>query len=445
MWKYSAYYDIIITYLYRKGKTMENNFKRKKIADGVHFSCYSDSRFKINRVDVVFTDTLDKKTASLNALIPAILSRSNDRYRTMFEFNRKLSGLYSANLGDYAQKVGDTEYYGLYTASLDDAYALDGESILSETVMLLKDCLFNPYLESGVFPEKSVAVQKQNLMDSNDNEINDKAHYTYRKGIARAYEGEPAAISVYGENEDIAEITAEAAYKRYLEILRTCNVEIMCVGPGDFSIVENVLGEAFRSIDRKPAVCPVSLPSNHKNEVMNASEKMDVSQSKLLMVFKTDLTERSPLSVMSNLFGGDVYSKLFMVVREKLSLCYYCYSRFTTSKKAMTVECGVENENIEKAKAAILEQLEEIRKGNFSDDDIKKAKLSMRNSYKSVSDRISSISGWYLNNIMLDIMSTPDEEADKNDAVSREDIIKAANSFKLDTVFVLTSEEEEKA
>ncbi len=423
---------------------MDNIIKRMEIADGVYFSCYNDSKFRLNRIDVVFWDTLDKSTASLNALVPAILSRSSDNYRSMHELNRKLSGLYSANLGDYASKVGDMEFFGLYTASLDDAYALDGESILSETVHLLKDCLFNPYLENGVFPEKSVAIQKQNLIDDNDNEINDKALYTRRRGIAATFENEPAAVSVYGENEIISEITPKKAYERYLEILEKKNVEIVCVGPGNFDIVKDILGKAFSSIKRNPEPMPVNTPSEAKKEVKSITEKLEVAQSKLFLSFKTKNMNRYPLFVMSSLFGGDVTSKLFNVVREKMSLCYYCYSRSNAGKRIMTVECGVEKKNIEKAKEAILEQLEEIRRGNFTDEDVMKTKLSMTNSLRSVSDRVSGIASWHLNSLANGFSVTPDEEIEFNNAVTREQIIEAAKEVILDTVFVLTSGEEEK-
>ena len=422
---------------------MSNMLNRKKIADGVYFSYINDKRFKMNRIDVVFVDTLSKKRVSMNALIPSILSTSNSNYPTMFEFNRKLMGNYSSCISDYARKIGDNEYFGLYATVLDNAYALDGEDILAETVTLLRDCIFSPYLENGVFPEKTVDIQKKNLIDYNDNEIINKSLYTLRKGLKVALKGEPAAESVYGENEDIAEITPEAAYNSYKEILRTKNVEIMCVGPGNFAVVEQIIGDAFRAIERKVDNFNRSLPSVIKSETAVESEFMSVSQSKLLMVFKTELTEHSPFVMMSDLFGGDVFSKLFSVVREKLSLCYYCHSRFVTSKKIITVECGVEKENIEKAKKAILEQLEEIKKGNFTDEDMDKARLSMRNSMNAIGDRVSSTSSWYLTNLLINENNTPEQEADAYDAVTREDVVKAANSLVLDTVFVLTSDEED--
>ena len=421
---------------------MEQRFQRREIADGVFFSHYIDRRFKINRIDVIFTDTLERRPAGFNALIPAILSRSNSKYPTMRELNERLSELYSASLGDIVRKNGDVQLYGLFAAAIDDAYAIDNEKVLSELVHLLCDCLFSPALENGYFPEKALEVQKQNLIDNNNAEINDKRTYAGRKGAELAFENEPAAISIYGENEEIRKITAKDAFERYRNMLKTSNVEIICVGSGDFFEAEKILGEAFRKIDRKPLARPESKKSPQKAEIRTVTEKMSVSQSKLSMSFKSGYDDLTAMRVMSALLGGDVSSKLFTVVREKLSLCYYCYSHLTLSKGAMNIESGVEQENIEKAKAAILEQFRDIQNGNFTDEDVEKIKRSITNDLRSVNDRVGNISNWYLNRILEGEIIAPEELAERIGKVTRGEIIEAANSFTADSVYILTSEEE---
>lgn len=421
---------------------MEQHFQRREIADGVFFSRYIDRRFKINRIDVIFTDILERRNAGFNALIPAILSRSNSNYPTMRELNERLSELYSASLGDLVKKNGDIQLYGLFAAAIDDAYAIDKEKVLSELVHLLCDCLFRPALENGHFPEKALEVQKQNLIDNNDAEINDKRTYAGRKGAELAFKNEPAAVSIYGENEEIRKITSESAFEHYRNMLKTSNVEIICVGSGDFSETENILGEAFRKIERKPFPSPESRKSPPKAEISTVTEKMPVSQSKLSMSFKSGYENLTAMRVMSALLGGDVSSKLFTVVREKLSLCYYCYSHLNLAKGAMNIESGVERKNLEKAKAAILEQLCDIQNGKFTDEDVEKIKRSMTNDLRSVNDRVGNISNWYLNRILEGEIIAPEELAERIGGVTRSEIIEAANSFAADSVYVLTSEEE---
>ena len=172
---------------------------------------------------------------------------------------------------------------------------------------------------------------------------------------------------------------------------------------------------------------------------------MNIEQSKLVMIYKSDYNPEmwKHSTLAAYMLGGDVSSKLFTVVREKLSLCYYCSARFARSKSAMTISSGVEKTNIEKAKAAIEEQLNELCNGNFTDDDIAKSKLSLCNSLKASNDFMDSISSWIGNCIYDDKYVTPEEEIEEIQSITREQIIAAANALKLDTVYTLTSSEED--
>lgn len=421
---------------------MEQKFQRREIADGVFFSRYIDPRFKINRISVVFLDTLDKNRAGLNALIPSILSRSNSDYPTMRALNERLAELYAATLCNYVRKNGDTQIMELYADALDDSYAIGGEKILSQVSKLICGCLFKPVLENGCFPEKTVETQKQNQIDDNDSEINDKALFAFRRGTEITYENEPAAVSGFGENELVREITPKAAYEHYLEMLEKLNIEIICVGSGDFSEAEAVFRSEFSKINRQPFPRPITSRSVQKKEIRDVTEKMDVTQSKLFMSYKSDSRNKNALRVMSALLGGDVSSKLFTVVREKLSLCYYCYSNIFPSKGTLIIESGVENENLDKARAAISEQVSEIQNGNFTDEDLTKIKRSIANDLRSANDRTSVIFNWYLNRILDGEMKALDEHIKCLEAVTREEIIEAAKSLAADSIYIITSNEE---
>ncbi len=421
------------------------NFSRKKIADGVHFSCYNDSRFQKNRIEICFSDILDRKNASHDALIPAILSRSNNKYKTMQELNNRLSELYASGINDFVENSGDIHEFGLYSYSLCNEYAFDGENVLEEIAVMLRDCIFDPYLENGIFPESVVELQKQNLIDANNNEINNKGRYASVHAHAIAYENEPASVRNLGENEDIEKITAESAYRRYLEILETKNVEIICVGPAEYSIVEKIFTEAFSNIKRNPEPAGKTVKSPIKDTPSVVTETMDIEQSKLVMVYKPDYNKADwkHAFLASYMLGGDVSSKLFTVVREKLSLCYYCSSGFTRGKFAMTISSGVEKSNLEKARSAIEEQLDELRNGNFTDEDMSKSKLSIATALRASNDFMDSISTWISGCIYEDDYTTPEEKIEQINIITREQVIAAAKSMKLDTVYTLTSKEED--
>ncbi len=416
---------------------MENQFVRTEIAEGVHFSVFTDSRFKANQITVIFEDLLDEKTASANALIPSLLSNSSAEYPTMRELNKKLLGLYSANLTSYVRSRADIQLCGLCMSAIDDRYAIDNENVMSETVKLLCGCLFRPYLENGAFSEKTVETEKQNLIDANDAEMNDKALYAYRRGIEKTFKGEPAAVRKYGENDSIRKITPQSAYSAYLNMIKAMNAEILCVGKSSFDEAKELFAREFRGIGRRPAQKPENKISAPKPQPASFTEAMDVEQCKLFMSFKTGSASYYANGVMSDLLGGGVTSKLFTVVREKLSLCYYCYSIIDHLKGTMTVESGVERENLDKARSEILRQLDEIKKGNFTDSDLDAVKIAIQNNLRSVSDGISSVGSWYLSKIIEGKTETPEEAIEKFLAVTREEVIEAAKAMTLDTTFVL--------
>lgn len=420
---------------------MEQKFQRREIADGVYFSRYIDPRFKFSRINVVFIDTLDKERAGLNALIPSILSHSNSEYPTMRDFNKRLAELYAATICDVVRKNGDIQIMELYAEALDDFYAIDGEKVLSQITRMLCSCLFNPVLENGCFPEKAVETQKQNQIDENNAEINDKALFAFRRGTEITYENEPAAVNVFGENELVGKITPKTAYEHYREMLEKLNIEIICIGSSDFSEAEEIFRSEFSKINRSPLPRPKAVRSTVKREIRTVTEKMDVTQSKLFMSYKTDSENKSALRVMSALLGGDVSSKLFTVVREKLSLCYYCYSNIYPSKGALIIESGVENDNIEKARTAICEQVSDIQNGNFTEEDLNKIKRSIENDLRSGNDRISVIFQWYLNRILDGEIFDLEEQITRLKSVTREEIIEAAKSLTADSVYVIASDE----
>lgn len=424
---------------------MDNLINRREIADRVYFSSITDKRFKLNKVSVTFVTGLSEETAALNALVPCLLSKCNDNFRTMAQLNKKLSGLYAANLDCSVRKDGDLQYTGLCVTVIDNAFALENEDIMTEAVTLLRDCIFRPFLENGVFPENSVEIEKQNQIDDNNAEINDKTLYSLKKAYKAAFKGEPAETGCLGENSDIEKITPETAAAHYKKILEDLQVEIVCVGCNDFIGTEKILKDAFLSVNRNVRKSPQNRISYFKPEPLRITEKLDVEQSKLVMLFKSECRNKPALMVMSGLFGGGESSKLFRIVREKMSLCYYCYSRLGYSKGVMTAECGVDHDNLEKAEKECLNQLNEICKGNFTEEDIGKTKLSLVNSLRSVNDGVSSVSNWYFSRIMDNDIITPEEMVNRINSVKRDEIIEAAVSMKLDTLFTLTSDKKEEA
>lgn len=419
---------------------MENFCNRREIADGVYFTSITDSKFKINRISVIFITDLSEN-AAVNAVVPRMLSKNSAAYPTISALNRRLSELYSASLNWSVRADGDLQFCELNISVISDRFALDGEKILRESLEILIGCMFEPVLENGSFPVQSLELEKQNQIDDNNAEINDKGHYAYIKAYEAAFKGEPAEIQWGGKNEEVERITCGSAYDAYRSIIETMRTEIICVGESSFEGISDIFADAFSKIKRRPEKYTATKVSAAKPEPYRFTEKLDVEQSKLVMFFKTPLRKKYPLMVMQYLYGGTESSKLFLNVREKMSLCYYCYSRLGYAKGFVTTECGVDADNLEKAEKECINQLSEIANGNFTDEEVANIKLDIKNSMLMSRDTVTGLTSLCLSGIIYPENAIPVEEmTEKVNAVTREEIIEAAKSLTLDTVFTLTCE-----
>ncbi|MDD6225765.1 MAG: insulinase family protein, partial [bacterium] len=230
----------------------------------------------------------------------------------------------------------------------------------------------------------------------------------------------------------------------WCRLLKTARFEIMYVADTDSENAKKIFFEHFNSVERKPAELKTRLFTAEGN-IKEVTEEMELAQSKLVMGFETGLNseyENYPqMMLLSAVLGGTPSSKLFMNVREKQSLCYYCISRYNRIKGYMIIESGVETANLEKARCSILEQLQQLKDGNITDFEISAAKLAMTNSFRSVGDTVSGIESWYLSRITEDKISTPEETAKQINEVTKEQLVSLAQRIKLDTVYTLKSKE----
>ncbi len=422
---------------------MSNIIGRRQIADGVYISNITDSRYKNNCISVCFYNELDENTATENVIVPSIISKSSTDYPTYKLLKNKLSALYGASITGTSGRKYDLQFNGLSAYFLDDVYALSGEKITEEITDIMISCLFSPVTENGIFPEKTVELEKQTVIDDIKSVINDKRAYAVNKAISLMCKGEPMAVTPYGTIERAEKLTGEISYKAYKRLIENTHCEIVCVGCNDFGLVAEKFEEAFSKIERSNINDYSMSISPIKEETATEVERLSVNQSKMVLGFKTHSEDKAALLMLQKIYGGTTTSKLFMNVREKMSLCYYCSASYNDVKGIMTVDCGVENDTIEKAKAEIIHQLDEIKNGNFTDEELSFAELSVMNSYKSIGDSVRGVSGWYTDHIIKDNIETPEEALKRYIGVSRERIIDAAKSMVLDSVYILTSTDTE--
>ena len=223
-------------------------------------------------------------------------------------------------------------------------------------------------------------------------------------------------------------------------LLKTATIHLMFTGCGNYQQALQLFRRVFSSAERTPFT-PISTPLKLSGKVAVVKEEMELLQAKLVLGYAGEIAGANPLvpamRVAVSILGGTPMSKLFVNVREKESLCYYCSARYDVYKGTMLIDCGVEPENTERAKQAILEQVSLLQAGSFTEQEMEYAVLSLRNAYQSVYESDVTVESFFLNQILCGTYSTPEEQETLISAVTREDVIKAAQKLTLQTEYLL--------
>ena len=420
---------------------MLGELKRKQIGEGAFMNSVIEPKFKSDRISLCLVTPLKKEKATVNALVPFVLRKGCKSCPDFTKLNKKLAEMYGAILDADVAKHGDSQIIEVSIQFTDDRFAIGGESMTETAAKLLSDIVFEPnFDENGYFPEIDLELEREFLIDTIESDLNDKRVYAIGKALGLVFENEPFGVKRYGYVDDAIAITSASLAKARRELVETSRIEVFFAGPGDPEIAGKVFEERISSLERKP-VHSKPFEIIDYSPFKEAEESMDIVQGKLVMVFRMGAPktekEKNAARVLSALYGGTAFSKLFMNGREKMSLCYYADSHFERGSGIMIVDCGIEFENREKAQAEIINQLELVAKGDFTDDELSDTQGAILNSLGSVGDTLYSVEGWYMSGIVEENITTPEEDKKAIDEVTGEEVMKAAETAKLAAVFFL--------
>lgn len=416
----------------------------KQIGEGIHFRYIYCDKFKTNYFSAQFFMPLARETASSFSLLPAVLDRGCVDFPSKAAICKQLEALYSTGLNYRVGKRAEMQAISFSMDILDDKFSYDGTRIFDEAMALLSSYVFHPYLENGAFSSTFVEGEKKLLCDKIKARINNKTKYALTRCTEIMCEGEAYGISELGTVEEVEKITPESLYRAYLQLLREATVEVFFIGSKPIEEVLPYVEKMFSYTDRAPV--SIETKKGSCGEVKNVCEPVNAVQGKLTLGFRMQSTPADGVLPLFNaVFGASPASKLFMNVREKLSLCYYCHSTADRAKGVMFVYSGVENQNADKAREEILLQLQEIIREAVTDEEMYCAKQFLYNSYRSIDDSASTIEAWYLGCIFNGNLQEPQELAAKIEALTVKDIAAFAEGIALDTVYLMkgTAKEDE--
>ncbi len=418
--------------------------QRIKISEGVHLNLLPSEKFKTNYLSVCFVVPLEKENVHLTALVPKVLARGCKTYPDMAAISERLEYLYASDISPIYVKRAESLIVGFAADFVKDAF-LPGhdENLLKDVSSLLFDILFNPLVENGAFHESYAEGEKNDLINAIGAKINNKAAFAKERCTEIMFGARPYGLSELGTVEEVRASSAKQIYERYLQLTETAPIEIFFCGECDTdALAETVKCRIPLSERRKTSFPGRVFLDGEPDEVTEVTDEMPVAQGKLVMGLRmggvnVNSDDAASFNVFNEIFGGSANSKLFMNVREAMSLCYYCRSMPDMFMSAMFISSGIEPENRDKTMNAILAQLDAMKNGDFTDEDIADAKRSLCNAYKELDDSASSLCLWYLSRVIFGNSGTPEDTMKQINAVTAEGIRKAAAKVSLDSVYFI--------
>ncbi len=412
---------------------------------GVRLHCFRTDRFKQESLSVQLVTPMCREAAALNALLPAVLLRGSVHYPDMRQITLHLDDLYGAGVTALGRRVGDYQITGLGCSFLSDRFALSGDGILAPMTAFLRELLLEPALENGVFRADYVESEKKNLLAVIEAQRNDKRAYCADRMLSKMCREDSYGIPRLGTPEQVRDITPQSLYSHYKKLLAAARIELYYVGVTPAEQMKGLVKDFFSPVERSYASLPAQTPLTPIGGGSH-TQVMDIAQGKLCMGFATPVGHNggdyAAMQVCNMLFGGGMTSKLFLQVREKLSLCYDISSGYYGSKGILTVSAGIDWDKAPQVQAQVLSQLKAISHGDFTHEELTAARQALLSALQGVPDSPGSLESYYATTLVSARPMTLQAHMEALMQVDRARVMAAARTLTLDTVYLLKGAEE---
>ncbi|MCQ6280135.1 EF-P 5-aminopentanol modification-associated protein YfmF [Bacillus sp. EB600] len=401
-------------------------------------------KYKTNTFVWKMKAPLNKENVTLRALLPQVLQSSSAKYSSTTRLRSYLDDLYGATFFVDLGKKGDNHVMSFSIEIANEKFLNDPSPLLQKGFEFLAEILTNPNARGNSFDPETVEKEKRTLKQRIQSVYDDKMRYSNFRLVQEMCKGEPYALQVNGEMEDVDGITAEKLYSYYQKAFQEDEMDLFVIGDVNEEEVRKLSSELLHFENRQPQR---SKPDGSKKveKVNEIKEEQDVKQGKLNIGYRTNIRYGDPdyyaLQVFNGIFGGFSHSKLFINVREKASLAYYAASRVESHKGLMMVMSGIDLKNYDQAVGIIHEQMDAMKKGDFTDSDLEQTKAVIQNQMLETIDTSRGLVEVLYHNVVANVDLKLDHYLSEINKATKQDVVEVGKKIELDTIYFLTGTE----
>lgn len=400
-------------------------------------------KFKTITLQIQLRSKLERKRVTTRNLLSRMMIKRTDRHDEEANLLNHLAHYYGAHLTTGVSRKGSDHIVSFGMEFVNDKFIKEDMNIPDEMCRVLNEVLKSPFNYDDSheeFFEREKRLYKNRLKSMKDN----RAQASFQTMVDTMFEAEDYKYLSHGVLEDIDAITLDDIKAEHEQMMAEDDMVILAAGSVDESITDKL--PLIYSREAPVEQPHLSYPHVTVSEVKRKTDHQKIEQAKLNMGFRSDLnsaTMRMAFNVLNQMFGGSPSSYLFRNIREKQSLAYQIGSQIDVRNGYMFVMGGVDPENINKAEAGILEELDRFKNGDFEDEFLNEIKDMMRVNRKEVKDKPKGLITLEYNRLL----KSKDEPSweEQLDRIDRETIIEISRTIELDTVYVLSGSDENEA
>lgn len=401
-------------------------------------------KFKTTTISLRLQSPLQKETTTLRTLLTFVLIAATKKYPSTKEIASYLDENYGARLSTHVSTKGKSQIINVNTSFVNDVFLPKKENLLEKQIELLHDLFYDPFVVNESFDDMIVSLKKKELKERLQANKDDKFSYSLDKLFEYMGHQQTLGIPSTGYEKEIDKITSHQLFHYLNQCIQEDEKHVYVVGNINESIVQ-LFDKYLEFPQNKHDFDTAYTFLSNRTDVLEIIEKQDITQSKLNLGYRINCDFRSPqhyaMTVFNALFGGFSQSRLFKVVREENSLCYYVSSSYDAFNGIMIVNAGIEANDYHKTLDLIQQQLTAIQNGELQDEYIQIAKKMLQNALRKTNDEAGSMIALAYNRDITHKQETNDEYIQKLLNVSKEEIVAVASQVRLDTIFFLTGKD----
>lgn len=418
-------------------------YNEYKLKQGIKLHTITTDKFKTNLIAVFLTTKLTRENVTKNTLTSMVLRRGSKTMTSQEEISKQMEEMYGASFDCGLDKTGDNQVLKFYIETINDNFLpQNDEDLLKTSLEKVLEIVFNPYIENGGFKPEYVEQEKNNIIQRIDGKIDNKARYAIDRCIEEMYKDKPFGLFKFGYKEDLDSIDGKNLYEYYKELIATCKIDIFVsgkVGEETKSVIEE--NENIKDLkEREPNYVVPKAEPKPKVEEKVVTDSMEVTQGKLIVGLDIDIEteEQKYIALLYNsILGGSANSKMFQNVREKEHLAYVASSSYLRYKNNIFVNCGIEISNYEKALELIRKQIEDMKIGDFTDEDIENGKKGIIANIRTIEDEQDTGIAYAFGQELTETKTSLNDYIKNVEKITKEDIVNVANKVNINTIYFL--------